>query len=107
MGTAARSTTTCSTRRVPFGGGGGDLCGRRGNDHVDASTVIPAAYPEVITVSALADSDGKPGSAAAAVLPSGEEDDTLASFSNFGPAVDLIARGVHPVDHADPGHGLG
>jgi subtilisin family serine protease len=66
-----------------------------GNDHVDASTVIPAAYPEVITVSALADSDGKRGSAGGPPsCRSGEEDDTLASFSNFGPAVDLIAPGV-------------
>jgi subtilisin family serine protease len=66
-----------------------------GNDHADASTVIPAAYSEVITVSALADSDGKPGRAGGRPsCRSGEEDDTLASFSNFGPAVDLIAPGV-------------
>ena len=32
-----------------------------GNDHVDASATIPAAYAEVITVSALADSDGRAG----------------------------------------------
>jgi len=66
-----------------------------GNDHVDASTVIPAAYPEVITVSALADSDGKPGGAGGRPSCRPEEvDDTLATFSNFGPAVDLIAPGV-------------
>ena len=66
-----------------------------GNDHADASTVIPAAYPEVITVSALADSDGKPGRAGGPPsCRSGEADDTLATFSNFGPAVALIAPGV-------------
>lgn len=32
-----------------------------GNDHGDAKKTIPAAYDEVITVSALADFDGKPG----------------------------------------------
>ena len=32
-----------------------------GNSKVDASTQVPAAYDEVITVSALADSDGQPG----------------------------------------------
>ena len=32
-----------------------------GNSSVDASTFIPAAFPEVITVSALADFDGEPG----------------------------------------------
>ncbi|MDQ1516801.1 MAG: in [Actinomycetota bacterium] len=66
-----------------------------GNDHVDASTTIPAAYPEVITVSALADSDGRAGGAGGA--PScrpNEHDDTLASFSNYGKAVALVAPGV-------------
>ena len=32
-----------------------------GNNHFSASRLIPASYNEVITVSALADSDGKPG----------------------------------------------
>jgi len=66
-----------------------------GNDHVDASTLIPAAYSEVITVSALADSDGRPGGTGGApsCRPS-EDDDTLASFSNYGRSVTLIAPGV-------------
>jgi subtilisin family serine protease len=44
----------------------------------------PAAYPEVLTVGAMSDSDGKPGAAGA--TPScrtGEADDRWASFSNF------------------------
>lgn len=66
-----------------------------GNDHTDASTVIPAAYREVITVSALADSDGQPGGIGGAPwCRDNERDDTLASFSNYGPAIDLIAPGV-------------
>ncbi|HEY4409303.1 MAG TPA: S8 family serine peptidase [Acidimicrobiia bacterium] len=65
-----------------------------GNDHQDASHLIPAAYREVITVSALADSDGQPGGKGGSPRCRAEEDDTLADFSNYGPAVDLIAPGV-------------
>jgi subtilisin len=44
----------------------------------------PAAYPEVLTVTAIADSDGKPGGAGGppACRPS-EQDDVVADFSNF------------------------
>ncbi|HEV2766499.1 MAG TPA: S8 family serine peptidase, partial [Acidimicrobiales bacterium] len=48
--------------------------------------VVPAAYPEVLTVAAAADSDGRPGAlgGSADCLPSApESDDTYASFSNF------------------------
>lgn len=65
-----------------------------GNDHEDASTLVPAAYGEVITVSALADSDGRPGGAGGSPECRADEDDTLANFSNYGPAVDIIAPGV-------------
>ena len=54
---------------------------------------VPASYDEVITVSALADSDGRPGGLGSAT-PYGR-DDTLATFSNFGADVDLIAPGVN------------
>ncbi len=58
----------------------------------------PAAYPEVITVSAMADFDGKPGgkgrqSQACLAGSALERDDAFASFSSFGNAVDLIAPG--------------
>lgn len=65
-----------------------------GNDHEDASTLVPAAYSEVITVSALADSDGQSGGAGGSPACRADEDDTLANFSNYGPAVDIIAPGV-------------
>jgi subtilisin family serine protease len=65
-----------------------------GNDHEDASNLVPAAYGEVITVSALADSDGRPGGAGPSPECRADEDDTLANFSNYGPAVDIIAPGV-------------
>jgi subtilisin len=67
-----------------------------GNDRTDAGQWIPAAYPEVITVSALADFNGQPGGGAPSTcysFGSWDVDDTFADFSNFGPAVDLIAPG--------------
>jgi subtilisin len=64
-----------------------------GNSSADAKDFVPAAYDEVITVSALADFDGQPGGGAAATCRAGT-DDTLADFSNFGSDVDLIAPGV-------------
>lgn len=58
----------------------------------------PGAYPEVITVSAMADFDGKAGgkgrqSQACLAGSAPERDDAFASFSSFGNAVDLIAPG--------------
>jgi subtilisin len=63
-----------------------------GNSNKDASTFLPANNPNVIAVSAIADSDGKCG----AVGPSTKcgNDDTLANFSNYGPALDIAAPGV-------------
>jgi subtilisin family serine protease len=64
-----------------------------GNDSIPASQTWPAVSPDVITVSAIADGDGKPGGL---VSPSCmfELDDTLADFSNFGPAIDIAAPGT-------------
>ncbi|MFC5061592.1 S8 family peptidase [Actinomycetospora atypica] len=66
-----------------------------GNDSADAASFVPAAYPEVITVSATSDTDGLPGGRGAPpfCFPT-EDDDTFASFSNFGRVVDLAAPGV-------------
>jgi subtilisin family serine protease len=64
-----------------------------GNAALDARSFVPAAYDEVITVSALADFDGRPGGEADATCRP-DEDDTLADFSNYGEDVDLIAPGV-------------
>jgi subtilisin len=64
-----------------------------GNDSADASTSTPAAYDEVVTVSALADFDGQAGGGAPSTCRA-DEDDTFASFSNFGDDVDVIAPGV-------------
>ena len=64
-----------------------------GNDSADSSTFTPAAYDEVITVSALADFNGAPGGGAPSTCRA-DQDDTFASFSNFGADVDIIAPGV-------------
>jgi subtilisin family serine protease len=64
-----------------------------GNDGVNASNTLPAAYPEVISVGAIVDTDGKPGG----LGPSSGygADDKRASFSNYGSAVTLYAPGVN------------
>ena len=64
-----------------------------GNEGKDASSVFPASFPEVITASAIVDTDGKCGGISAISTTAGK-DDTLASFSNYGPVVDLAAPGV-------------
>lgn len=64
-----------------------------GNENSDAANSVPSAYDEVITVSALADSDGLPGGLGLATQYG--NDDTLASFSNYGPDVDIAAPGVN------------
>ena len=67
-----------------------------GNDAGNAARRVPAAYNEVITVSALADTDGKPGALGGHRCYSWgsyDSDDTFANFSNYGADVDLIAPG--------------
>ena len=64
-----------------------------GNQGLSTSTSVPSAYDDaVITVSALVDSDGLPGGNGAPTYYGA--DDTFATFSNFGSAVDLGAPGV-------------
>ena len=63
-----------------------------GNSAKDASTFSPANHPDVIAVSAIADSDGKCGGAGSATTYGA--DDTFATFSNFGSVVDMAAPGV-------------
>lgn len=64
-----------------------------GNSGADANNYSPAAFDNVLTVSALADFDGTAGGGAAATCRS-DQDDTLADFSNWGSAVDIAAPGV-------------
>jgi hypothetical protein len=66
-----------------------------GNASIDVAGFVPASYSEVISVSAMADTDGAPGAQGSrpGCRPD-ERDDNFASFSNFGPDVDFIAPGV-------------
>ena len=64
-----------------------------GNSGKDASTFSPANNPNVITVSAIGDSDGKCG--AQGPSTGYGRDDTLASFSNYGAVVDMGAPGTN------------
>jgi subtilisin family serine protease len=74
------------------------LVAAAGNEGFDASTEVPAAYPDVIAVSAFGETDGRPGGLGQSSGALGCEvdvaDDTFAFFSNFGPVVDLSAPGV-------------
>jgi subtilisin family serine protease len=66
------------------------------NSHKSAAGFVPAAYNQVITVSALADTDGKAGGTGGHRCYSWgtyDRDDTFADFSNFGSDIDLIAPG--------------
>ena len=67
-----------------------------GNDGRDASGFVPAAYPEVVTVSAYTDLDGSPANSGCTGGrgPFRTCDETFASFSNYGSVVDVIAPGV-------------
>ena len=59
-----------------------------GNNHFNASRLIPASYDEVITVSALADTDGLPGGLGGRLCYSWgtyDRDDTFADFSQLRP----------------------
>jgi subtilisin len=64
-----------------------------GNSDADASNFSPAAFGNVLTVSALADFDGVPGGLGSPTCRN-DQDDTLADFSNWGSAVDIAAPGV-------------
>lgn len=63
-----------------------------GNSAKDAATFSPANHPDVLAVSAVADSDGQCGGLGPAT--SYGADDTFASFSNFGSVVKMAAPGV-------------
>lgn len=66
------------------------------NDH-RVVNLRPAIYDEPITVGAIADFDGKPGGKGKqkSICPwySVDTDDTFANFSDWGPAVDILAPG--------------
>ena len=68
-----------------------------GNDRNSAGNWRPGSYNEVITVSAIADYDGRAGGLASATCTAfgrRDSDDTFADFSNYGGDVDITAPGV-------------
>jgi subtilisin len=76
--------------------GGITVVAAAANDSGSAAARVPAAYNEVITVSALADTDGKPGALGGPRCYSWgsyDNDDSFANFSNYGSDVDIIAPG--------------
>jgi subtilisin family serine protease len=78
-----------------------------GNENDDTSNYSPAAFDNVLTVSALADFDGATGGYGSPTCRA-DQDDTLADFSNWGSAVDIAAPGVciystFPIEHGTYG----
>ncbi len=76
--------------------GGVTVIAAAANERRSAAGYVPAAYNQVITVSALADTDGKAGGSGGKRCYSWgsyDRDDTFADFSNYGSDVDLIAPG--------------
>jgi len=69
-----------------------------GNQLSDASTRSPASAPEAITVSAIADFNGRGGGGADQTVNfsicTEDTDDSFACFSNFGSLIDIAAPGV-------------
>jgi len=63
-----------------------------GNSSTDASNTSPANSPDVLAVSAIADSDGQGGGTGSPT--SYGADDSFATFSNYGSVVDIAAPGV-------------
>jgi subtilisin len=65
-------------------GAGVTFVAAAGNSKANLAATIPAAYPEVLTVTAMSDSDGLPGAKGRAPsCKTGEADDKYASYSNY------------------------
>jgi Subtilase family len=64
-----------------------------GNSGADEQNFVPASYPEVITVTAMGDSDGLSGGRGPLTC-SGSGDDAAASFSNFAARAADVARTI-------------
>ncbi|MGE0135578.1 MAG: S8 family serine peptidase [Dehalococcoidia bacterium] len=66
-----------------------------GNDGDNMSGFVPAAYPEVLSVTAMSDTDGRGGSLGSnPSCRSGEADDRYASFSNYAVSSGDIAHTI-------------
>jgi subtilisin family serine protease len=69
-----------------------------GNSGQEFSTSVPAVYAEALTVTAMSDSDGRPGGGGGApTCRTGESDDAYATFSNFADTEDTGPSGFRHV----------
>lgn len=82
-----------------------------GNNATDigSNPFVPAAYPEVIAVSAYVDGDGSAGGSAGCTIDWSLLmqlcDDTMAPFSNRGAPIDVIAPGAQVYSTVPGGYG--
>ena len=66
-----------------------------GNAATGFEKTIPAAYPEVLTVTAMSDADGLPGAKGKApACKKGEADDRYAAFSNYAATAAAAAHAI-------------
>jgi subtilisin family serine protease len=65
-----------------------------GNKGIDVKLDSPGSNPNVVTVSALADYDGKAGAKGSWTCANYGLDDQRASFSNYGSGIEIVAPGV-------------
>lgn len=54
-----------------------------GNNSANFASYIPAAYPEVLTTTAMTDTDGIPGGTGPRPCVKGQKDDTYGTYSNY------------------------
>jgi subtilisin family serine protease len=66
-----------------------------GNSKASFASTIPAAYPEVLTTTAMSDTDGLAGAKGAApTCKSGEKDDSYGTYSNYAVSSTDIAHTI-------------
>lgn len=66
-----------------------------GNSATNLAKYVPAAYPEVLTVTAMSDTDGAPGGTGAAPsCKKGEKDDAYGTYSNYAVAASEQAHTI-------------
>ncbi|MEO6866954.1 MAG: S8 family serine peptidase [Gaiellales bacterium] len=69
------------------------LVAAAGNDGKDAAGYLPAAWPQVMAVSSMADTDGRRGGRGPAGCVTGDRDDYMSSYSNYGKVIAIAAPG--------------
>ncbi|HET8953388.1 MAG TPA: S8 family serine peptidase [Solirubrobacteraceae bacterium] len=65
-----------------------------GNSGTDFKTTVPAAYPEVLTATAITDTDGLPGAKGPASCAKKELDDRTGTYSSYAVSVAAAAHTV-------------